>query len=158
MARAILEFTDVSKPTMIEYQNKWHDIEFKVGDAISYGETEVEIKGEKDRLIEFIKKEYDHETPEQWLVSDSSFMNWNYRVFEQDVKPVKDKYGNESQNNFTFIGECYYDEQNKPFLHSESDHSVLLGTDLQDLKDQYEMMKEAFDAPVVKLDKDGMFK
>lgn len=158
MARAIILLTDTTPRTMIQYQNEWHDIEFKVGDDTNEVEIEVEIKGEKNRLIEFIKKEYDNETPEQWLVSDSPISTWSYRIFTQDGQPIKDKHGNIKQYDFSFIGECHYNENEEPFMHSGVDNSTLIGENFESLKDQYEMMKEAFDAPVIYLDKNGMFK
>lgn len=86
-------------------------------------------------------------------------MSWNYRIFKQAGKTgIKDKNGKEMKvPSFLYIGECYYDDNNKPEMHSTMDHNLLGGDNKKELKEVYDMIAEAFKAPIIKLDEDGKF-
>lgn len=79
-------------------------------------------------------------------------MSWNYRIFKQDTPQAADgKY-------ILFIGECYYDEDGVPEMHSTLEHNHITGDDEEELKEVYTMVGEAFKAPIVELDESGDFK
>ena len=78
-------------------------------------------------------------------------MSWNYRLFKQSTpKSAEGKH-------LFFVGECYYDDDGSPELHSTMDHNHICGSDAKETQEVYEMMSEAFKAPVVELDAEGEF-
>ena len=79
-------------------------------------------------------------------------MSWNYRLFKQDTPESA-----EGEHLF-FIGECYYDKNDKPELHSTMDHNHIAGSSIKEVREVYDMLSEAFDAPVIELDFEGKFK
>lgn len=79
-------------------------------------------------------------------------MSWNYRLFKQDTpKSAEGKH-------LFFVGECYYDENGLPDLHSTMEHNHLCGNNAKETKKVYDMIGEAFKAPVIELDEEGGFK
>lgn len=87
-------------------------------------------------------------------------MSWNNRLFKQDGKTgVVDKYGvGIKVDPFYFVGECYYDKDGNPELHSSTDHNHVTGDTPEDTKEAYKMIGEAFERPVIELAEDGTFK
>lgn len=86
---------------------------------------------------------------------------WNYRLFKQDAKLLdyKDKHGKDVYSETgCFVAECYYDENGNPEMHSTLDHNIVLGDTPEETKETYDMIGEAFRAPVIELDGDGNFK
>lgn len=79
-------------------------------------------------------------------------MSWNYRLFKQDTPKAVDG------KHLHFVGECYYDENGKPWLHSTMEHNHVCGSSAKETEEVYEMIGEAFKAPVVELDEEGGFK
>lgn len=79
-------------------------------------------------------------------------MTWNYRLFKQDTPKAADG------KHIFFIGECYYDEDGKPELHSLMDHNSLVGSNAKETESTYKMIAEAFKTPIIELDAEGDFK
>lgn len=76
-------------------------------------------------------------------------MTWNYRLFKQDLR---------DRGYFYFVGECYYDRNGKPDLHSDMDHNLISANAEEDIEAVYKQISEAFEAPMIPLDADGDFK
>lgn len=57
-----------------------------------------------------------------------------------------------------FVGECYYDKDGKPELHSSTDHNHVMGSTAEETHEAYKQMHEAFAAPIIDLDVEGHFK
>ena len=86
-------------------------------------------------------------------------MSWNYRIFKQDTATLTTKDGSPYGGDpFYFIGECYYDDNGKPTLHSEMSHNLLSGETPDEVGESLKMVSEAFNAPVIELDEEGNFK
>lgn len=87
-------------------------------------------------------------------------MSWNYRLFKQDGKTgLKDKHGKAIVvEPFFFVGECYYDDKHKPEMHSSMDHNQISGDSVEEAREAYDMIAEAFKQPVIELDEKGDFK
>lgn len=88
-------------------------------------------------------------------MKDENKMSWNYRLYRQDVAPLE---GLEREPYFYFVGECYYDDKGEPELHSNMDHNLIAGDTPEEVKETYELIAEAFKAPVIELDSEGEFK
>lgn len=82
-------------------------------------------------------------------------MSWNYRLFKQDNHEVAVKAG---EPYLFFVGECYYNDNDEPELHSTMDHNNVNGETEAEVRDTYTQMGEAFRAPVIELDVEGNFK
>lgn len=80
-------------------------------------------------------------------------MSWNYRLFKQDTPLAAPSQGQE----LFFVGECYYDKDGKPEMHSTMEHNHICGSDAKDTKATYKMIGEAFKQPVIELDEKGEF-
>lgn len=81
-------------------------------------------------------------------------MDWNYRLFKQDTPDAAPSEG----NTLFFVAECYYDENGNPELHSTMEHNHISGSDAEEVKEVYSIIAEAFNAPIIELDKEGNFK
>lgn len=78
-------------------------------------------------------------------------MTWNYRLFRQHTpESAEGKY-------LFFVGECYYDDNNSPEMHSTMEHNHICGDDETGTKETYVLIGEAFDKPVIELDAEGKF-
>jgi hypothetical protein len=84
--------------------------------------------------------------------------HWNYRVFKKPVvypKSMGDAHDDQPKWSY-FIGEAYYDAKMKlDGGYSDSYDGMLSGDDISELKHVYDMISEAFKAPVIVLDSKG---
>jgi len=117
---------------------------FKVDYTTSKGERLLFESGDDfTKYLEARSKE-DNE-PDETEDDEKPRNFWNYRVVEEI------KYSNPS---FSII-EVYY-EDGKIWNYSDSHHNILEGwDDYDDLKCTWELVKGAFDMPVLKKDKNG---
>jgi hypothetical protein len=79
-------------------------------------------------------------------------MSWNYRLFKQDTPKAADG------KHIWFVGECYYNEDGTPHLHSTMEHNHVCGNNRKETKEVYQMMSEAFEREAIELDEEGNFK
>lgn len=91
---------------------------------------------------------------------------WNYRLFRQDIHYTEEFVANmrkgipdwEGEKYFFFVGECYYDAEGKPEMHSTMEHNHVTGDSPEEVMEVMEMMTEAFKQPFIELDHEGNFK
>ena len=63
---------------------------------------------------------------------------WNYRLIKEE-------------NGAITIGEVYYNDDNDPFGYV---NASIIGEDKNEVKEEYEILKEAFDYPVLNAETD----